>query len=131
WNLTGRARAGLRVDGVLDLRDRVDLESLPDPLFVNGSLLLSGCMRLSRLPAQLEVTERLDLKDCPPSLAIPPTIRVKHLTLPDGQGGAAPSTAKRSSLLEILKAPVYIYEVARFMSATSGQPVARPAGVTA
>ena len=131
WILTGRARAGLRVDGVLDLRDRVDLESLPDPLFVNGSLLLSGCLRLARLPAQLEVTERLDLKDCPASLAIPPTIRVKRLTLPDGQDAAAGSSGKRSTLLEILKAPAALYEVARFMNATSGQPVARPAGVTA
>jgi hypothetical protein len=130
WILTGRARAGLRVEGVLDLRDRVDLESLPDPLFVNGTLLLSGCRRLSRLPAQLEVTERLDLKDCPPSLGIPPTARVKQLTLPDGQDAAAQRPSRGSSLLNILKAPLYVYEVARFLNATSGQPVKRAAGLT-
>lgn len=130
WILTGRARAGLRVEGVLDLRDRVDLESLPDPLLVDGAVLLSGCVRLSRLPAQLEVTERLDLKGCPPSLRVPAEARVAKVTLPDGHEAAGRPPAQGSTLRELATVPVTLYRLARVLAAAE-PAVARPAGLSA
>ncbi len=77
--LNGRAPAGLRVTGHVDLSDSPELVELPAGLSAN-SLDLSGCTSLRALPPDLQV-RRLNLSGCRTLRELPSDLRCYQLEM--------------------------------------------------
>lgn len=76
---SGRAPAGMRVKGHLNLKDRTSLVTLPAGLHAD-SIDLSGCSRLAALPSGLQA-RRIDASGCRSLHSVPSGLRCYELNL--------------------------------------------------
>ena len=71
----------LVIENDLDLRENVDLTSLPANLKVEGNLILIGCLGITILPENLEVGGNLDLTNCINLKSLPNSLKANNIIL--------------------------------------------------